>query len=413
MIVRARYVVPIDRPPIHDGAVRIDGGQIAQVGSRQDVSADTVEDLGDVALLPGLINAHAHLELSAYAGQLKPSSLWTWLGRLMHIRRRADPREERDAATRAAAASLHAGVTCIADISRRGDAWRALKHVPIRKVCFAELLSLAKQPPRTCEELAGVVEAVARDDRLYVGVSPHASYSVVAEQIATAAKWAHQRGLPITTHWAETREECRWLRRGGGMLGALIRGFGGGRSILSPRCEPMVYAEQLGLLSAGALLAHVNYISDEELERLGRSQASVVYCPRSHRFFGHEPHRWRDMLAAGINVCVGTDSAASLPAGARLSVLDELQVLHRQHPDVPGETLVSMVTLRAARALGLDAELGSITPGKQADLVAIPLARQDANNPLGDILAGQQQPNGVWISGRRHVPRPNDDEHHL
>jgi len=408
MILTARWVVPMDRLPIKDGSVRIDGGRVVRIGPRQDLQGGPIEDLGDVVLLPGFINAHAHLELSGYAGRLKPSSLWLWLARLVKLRRGVDPRDERASAARAAAESLRAGVTCIADVSRRGDAWTSLADVPIRKVCFAELISIAADPPRDPDELAHAVEAVACDDRLTVGVSPHAPYTVRADHFTAAVAWARGCGLPITTHWAETREECRWVARGGGMLGALIRGLGGGAAIRSPRCDPIEYAERLGLLSAGALLAHVNYITDGGLEQLRRGSASVVYCPRSHRFFGHRHHRWRDMLDAGVNVCVGTDSAASLPAGATPSVLDELRFLHRAHADVPAETLVAMATVRPARALGLDRELGSLGPGKQADLVAMPLTDRSVNDPLADILASDTNPIGVWVAGERCVSSTND-----
>jgi cytosine/adenosine deaminase-related metal-dependent hydrolase len=402
MILLAKMIAPMDRPPFVDGGVAIRQGRIAQVGPRRDLPSDPTIDLGDVVLLPGLINAHAHLELSTYAGQLPPSSLWTWLARLMLLRRRGNPQDERAGAAPAAAEALRAGTTCIADISRRGDAWRAMREVPIRKVCFAELISVAAEPPRDPEELAQAIDAVQQDDLLTVGVSPHAPYTVLSRHIVAAVELARDRKVPITTHLAETVQEYDWLKHGSGMLGTIIRGFSASEPIQSPRCSPIEYAERLGLLSAGALLAHVNYITDRELERLRQYTASIVYCPRSHHFFGHKPHRWRDMLDAGINVCVGTDSAASLPAGSKVSVLDELRFLHRQHPDVPSQTLFSMATIRAARALGLGDQLGSITPGKYADLVALPLTSRDEDSTLGNILKTPSNPIGVWIGGKRY-----------
>lgn len=412
MILTARVVAPMDRPAITDGAVRIEGTRIVEVGSRRDLVGGAVTDLGDVVLLPGFINAHSHLELSAYAGRIKPSGLWMWLARLMRSRRGADPVQEQAAAIRAAEDSLRCGVTCIADISRQGDVWRVLRGVPIRKVCFAELISLAGEPPRNPDELADAVDAVACDDRLAAGISPHAPYTVRAEHIAACAEFALRRGLPVTTHWAETREECRWIARGGGILGAMIRGLGGAGVIASPRCSPIEYARRLGLLSAGALLAHVNYITDDDLDRLALGRAFVVFCPRSHAFFGHKGHRWRDMITAGVDVCIGTDSAASLPAGSRLSILDEIRFLRRRYSDVPAEQLLSMATIVAARALKMDDCLGSLTPGKEADLVAVPIdlsKTRDGNlaplkgDPLDDILAHDQSPVGVWVAGERYT----------
>ncbi len=452
MILAARIVVPMDAPPIPDGAVRVADGHIIEVGPRNEIRGEPVEDLGDAVLLPGLINAHAHLELSAYAGKLKPSGLWTWLAKLVRLRRNADPRREHESALLAAAEALRAGTTCIADISRRGDIWPTLTQVPIRKICFAELISVANEPPRDPEELLAAVENVPQDDRLMVGLSPHAPYTVRGDHLREVAEEARDRDLPLTTHWAETKEECRWLRRGGGRLGAMIWALGGGKAIRSPRCGPIDYARRLGLLEAPTLFAHGNYLTEEEIRALGCMQrpageghvgaslggrggesseefvsptseevghpgwerclgvpssdsrtpsVSIVYCPRSHRYFRHRDHPWRAMLDAGVNVCVGTDSLASLPAGASLSILAELRFLRREHADVPAEVLLSMATTRAAKALRLDAVIGSITPGKRADLVAWPLPCSDVKDPLDTLLADDRPPLGVWVGGER------------
>src|SRR5205085_4235604 len=133
-------------------------------------------------------------------------------------------------------------------------------------------------------------------------------------------------------------------------------------------------------LNYPTLLAHVNYCDDDELALLARGRASVVYCPRTHRYFDHPPHRWRDMLAAGINVAVGTDSCASSP---HMNLVDELRLLHQIAPEVPPQDLWQMATIRAAKALQMDPQVGSISPGKLADLVAFPAT---ADDPLCDLL---------------------------
>lgn len=407
MILLARYVVPVARPPIRDGGVRIVDGRIVQVGPREEFTGPEVVDLGRVVLLPGWVNAHAHLELSVYAGKVPPSNLLTWLTRLAMLRRKGDPALEQAGATQAAVESLRAGVTCIGDVSRRGDAWKALRDVPLRKVCFAELISVASEPPRNPVELEKVLDEVAPDRGVIPGVSPHAPYTVRARDVVGAVEIARRRALPLTSHWSETIQECRWLRQGGGVLGVLVRGFSAGDPIRPPKCSPMEYAERLGILDAGALLAHVNYIDDRELGRLAHSPSSVVLCPRSHRFFRHRNHRWREMLSAGINVCIGTDSAASLPPGSTLSILDELRFLHREHPGVPCDRLLAMGTINGARALGLADRIGTIESGKYADFVAVPLSREDVADPVEDLLRNSASPVGVWVSGIRHVPTPS------
>jgi cytosine/adenosine deaminase-related metal-dependent hydrolase len=155
----------------------------------------------------------------------------------------------------------------------------------------------------------------------------------------------------------------------------------------------------LGLLDYPTLLAHVNYCDDDELAILAKGQASVVYCPRTHQFFGHPPHRWREMLECGINVALGTDSCASSPD---LNLVDELRLLHRLSPDTPPMRIWELATTRAARAIGLGADAGAIRAGNFADLVAFPVQSDD---PLAEILDRPMLPSAVWCEGRKSAHR--------
>ena len=159
-------------------------------------------------------------------------------------------------------------------------------------------------------------------------------------------------------------------------------------------------AKALGFLDFPTLLAHVNYCSDEELSILAGGRASVVWCPRTHDYFGHPPHRWRDMLAAGINVAVGTDSCASSPD---LNLVEDLRLLHKQWPAVDAQEIWSLATCRAAAALGID-DVGSLSPMKFADLVAFPAPGPD---PLRTILEQTLFPAALWIGGRNMADKPD------
>jgi cytosine/adenosine deaminase-related metal-dependent hydrolase len=163
---------------------------------------------------------------------------------------------------------------------------------------------------------------------------------------------------------------------------------------------PIRYARHLGLLDYPTLLAHVNYCDDDELQILAQGKSSVVYCPRTHKFFGHPPHRWREMLARGINVAVGTDSCASSPD---LNVVDDLRLLHAIAPEVPPMQLWQMATLRAARAIN-SPNTGSIQSEKQANFTLFPCKTSD---PLREILEQDIRPSGLWIAGREFpIPSP-------
>jgi len=229
VILTARWIVPVSHPPIENGFVEVRHGRIVAVGRRAQLPAtndiDPLRaDFGEAAITPGFVNPHTHLELGCYAGHLPPpSSLWDWIGGLIELRRRPGAgARERAALEEYAWRTLRAGVTCVGDISRRGDAWAVLKNVPIRKVCFAELLTLADEPPRSVSELRAAIESVEEDDLLTAGVSPHAPYTVPAEQFADAIRLADELDRPWTTHLAETPEEAAFLRGDASRIPAML-----------------------------------------------------------------------------------------------------------------------------------------------------------------------------------------------
>lgn len=398
MILKARCVLPVEAPPIENGAVEIDGARIVDVGRAGDLAGrGPVEDLGDVVLMPGLINAHTHLELTCYGGRLPPAPLWEWLDGLIALRRAPGlAQREHDAILDGARQSIVAGVTCVADISRSGRHVDALRDSPIRKVCFIELISGASPPGDADQLLAAVKLALPKvTDRMSIGISPHAPYTVTWDDLRRAASIAAENDLPVTMHVAETPEELEWLATGGGRAQAFLEGVGLPTASSNVRGGFVDLLHRASLTAQRPLLAHVNYLTDDQLRQLTASGCSVAYCPRAHAFFGHAPHRWCDMLAAGVNVCLGTDSLAS---NQSLSILDEMRFLKRAAPAVSGDTLLEMATIRAARALGIADEIGSIRFGKSIDLVAV--AARDLDTALS---AEAPVVRDVWIGGSRIV----------
>jgi len=403
MILKAAWVVPIGAAPIRDGCVEIAGSRIVAVGPAAGVGSGRAEvvDLGGAVLTPGLVNPHTHLELSCYVGRLRPGPFWSWVERLVRLRSRwGQSWRERRAVRRGAWQSLRAGVTCVGDISRRNAAWPVLKRIPVRKVCFVELLSIAHQPPRNLAELRQAVASVVEDELLTVGISPHAPYSVPREQIRDALRLADELGRPWTMHLAETAEEVAFLAGAPVELAPVVRKLLARHGIVSPRQSVSEFLADCAGGCRPGLLAHMNYVRDEELASLAAARHAVVYCPRAHHFFGHPPHPFVRMRAAGLTVALGTDSLAS---NSSLSPLDELRFVHARVADAPPpEQLLRMVTLDAARALGLDEQIGSLEPGKQADLAAFPL-NAAADNPLRALIAEPTRPLAVWVAGKKVV----------
>lgn len=401
MILKAAWVVPVTSPPIRSGFVEIAGDRIVEVGaaSTRSSTAEDFIDLGDTVLTPGLVNPHAHLELTSYAGALEPAPFWQWVQQLITLRAQPGQLEREGAAVAEGAwQSLRAGVTCVGDISRRNLAWSVLKSLPIRKVCFVELLTLADHPPRNPDELRTGVRAVAEDRLLTVGVTPHAPYSVPADQIRATIALAAEIRRPWTIHLAETPEEVAFLRGGKGALAPMIERLLEQCGVTSPSCSPVGLLVDCARGLQRGSVAHANYVTEDEFGQLAETGHSVIYCPRSHRFFGHPPHPFVRMRAAGVPVTFGTDSLASNDS---LAMLDELKHVLSHVPDAPApDELLRMATLAAARALDLGRKIGSLEPGKQADLAAFPCAPETAD-PVRSLIEAAPPAQAVWVAGQR------------
>lgn len=401
-LLRAARVVPIVAPVLHDGAVAIgEDGRIAQVGPFDQLRAEfpkaDVEDLGPVSLLPGLVNPHTHLELTLCHCDEPPGCFSEWIMRLpaqLTATGLENPRAT--GIEQGIAQCLKFGVTCIGDISQYTRISRPiLRRSPLRVVSFGEVIGLALRQARFEELLPDAIDPSYSSDRLTIGLSPHAPYTVDEPSYRRCLSIAQDRQLPLATHLAETPEERAFIEHHRGVFRNLWDSLGWWKEpVQTYRGSPIAFARDIGLLDHPTLLAHVNYCDDEEMMMLARGRASVVYCPRTHAYFGHPPHRWREMLEHGINVALGTDSCASSPD---LNLLDDLRLVHRQAPDMPVQVLWSMVTTRAARALGMDGQIGQLSPGAWGDLVVFDVSDQ----PLQALLDASLLPRQVWIAGVR------------
>lgn len=406
-IISARWIAPIDRPILRDAAIIIQRGSILEVGPATEITrahpdAESI-DLGRSVVLPGLVNPHVHLEISTCGCDDGPrGDFGDWI---MSLRGRMKLTEDNLVEVVGAGVRIGLeqcrtfGVTTIGDISQHNHVTRPLlAAAAVRCVSYGELLGLAKYRTRFEELLPRAVDKTCANGRLRIGITPHAPYTVDLDGYREAVDIARRLGMPLATHLAETSEEESFLRDQSGMFRRIWDRIGMWQDDV-PRFDggPIDLARAVGMLDYPTLLAHVNYCDDRELELLAAGRASVVYCPRTHAYFGHPPHRWRDMLTRGINVAVGTDSTASSPD---LNIVDDLRLLRDVAPDVPAEMLWEMITTRAAHALGLSAEVGSITPQKRADLVVFEVDDED-QNPLESILREPRLPVAVWFDGER------------
>ena len=307
MILTAAWVVPVSTPPVRMGAVAIENGRITAVGRAADLvtARHAVTDLGNAILTPGLINPHAHLELTCYAGLLKPCSFWDWIPLLVRLRRAPGQIEREQGGVREGVRqSLRAGVTCVGDISRRNLNWRVLKDSPIRKVCFVELLSLADQPPRNLDELRAAAAEVEEDSLLTVGLTPHTPFTVPEDDIRATLELAAELRRPWCTHWAETPEELAFLQGDAEALPPFMQRLLKQCNLRSPRTSAIELLDRCCRGLPPGALAHFNYAQQGDGERLAAAGHAVVYCPRSHDFFGHSAHPFREFLEAGVSVAI-------------------------------------------------------------------------------------------------------------
>ncbi len=384
-IYKAAWVIPVDRPPIENGVVEVHDGLITAV--RPAMPHEPGHDLGDMAILPGLINAHAHLEFSLVEQPFQPTQRFTdWIRSLVAYRRRVFTPASTDQCVALNIGAIEAGLsgtTLLGEIATSD--WDELflpTHGP-RVVAFRELIGLQSAVMEQQIEIAE--EWLTRKAQLApvtYGLSPHAPYSVAPELLRRVVDLATRFDAPVAMHLAETRGELEFLMHGRGEFVEMLKSFGAwpeGGFALGRR--PLDILQTLAD-APRALVVHGNYLSDEEIDFIAaHTQMSVVYCPRTHEFFGHEPHPWRQLLARGANVALGTDGRGSNPD---LSLWNELVFLRERFPDVAPCTLLELGTLAGARALGCEHECGTITPGKRADLVTISLT--ESGDPLEQLF---------------------------
>lgn len=398
-LYRAAWVLPVTAPPVRDGAVLVGvDGRIAAVGPRMSVEppegAEVVE-LGEAVLLPGLVNVHAHPELALFRGALEDLRFGDWILRLVGSKRAALTDVDYEVAARwTMVESLRAGITTLAATEMSGASVGALGDAGMRGVVYRETFGPdPAQAEGSVAELRAAVDGLRRGETelVRVGVSPHAPYTVSDPLFAAAAEYALAEGLPMAVHAAESAAEDDLVMRGGGDFAPGLRA----RGIETPARgrSTVEMLERLGVLRARPLLIHCIRLDADDVWRVADAGAAVAHCPVANARLGHGVAPYAELRAAGVQVGLGTDSVGS---NNRLDLLEEARfasTLHRavrRSPDfLPAEELLRLCTLEGARVLGLDDRIGSLEPGKDADLCAVSLAAphaRPANDPLAALF---------------------------
>ncbi|MBC8032372.1 MAG: amidohydrolase family protein [Pyrinomonadaceae bacterium] len=385
----ARWVLPISSPPVPDGALAVEGEQIVSVGGRASLASRfpdaELRDFGESAIIPGLINAHSHLELTVMRGFLEneEADFFAWLKKLTTARlERMTDDDLYVSSAWGACEAARAGVTSVADASdSANESMSALRDVGLRGIVFQE--SFGPDPRHAAEKFSNLKTKIARIRELETslvkcGVSPHAPYTVSAPQLEMIAEFATAERLPLMMHAAETAMESSLLRDGSGPFaeGLSRRGI----DWKAPGVSTIQYLKAHGILQTRPLLAHCIDVDDADIETLRETETRVAHCPKSNAKLEHGVAPFAKFLDAGIAVGLGSDSVASnntcdLLEEARFALLTARSGSSRDNRprELTAAEVLKTATMGGARALGLEAEVGELREGLQADFAVVSL----------------------------------------
>jgi 5-methylthioadenosine/S-adenosylhomocysteine deaminase len=389
-VLSADWLVPVEGAPIRDGAVEIDDttGAIVAVGTREELGDSVHYD--EAVILPGFVNVHTHLEYEVYAGFGDGLRFAEWIG--LHVQRKAriDLAEMEASARLGALSCLRSGITTVGDCSFSGAAASACSELGLRGTIYLEVFGRSRDQIQ--ERFEPMRERIADrlSDDVRLGISPHAPYTCTIELYEACAGL----GLPIATHLAESDDETEFLRTGGGGWSSFAE------LLVPPLGTTGIRAlAEAGLLHSNVVAAHCVKADDEEIALLAEHDVAVAHCPRSNGILGCGVAPLHALQEAGIRVCIATDSPASTPS---FDMFDEMRAAivgaraREGRPDaLSAADALELATLGGARALGLESSLGSLVPGKQADLTVLSLARTSFipwEDPVtGAVLGGSPQ----------------------
>ena len=423
MIIRARAVVTMDGPAIENGAVVVEGSRIVDVGSFNEVRAHNsgeVFDLGEQALLPGLINAHCHLDYTCLRGKIPPpKSFADWIRAINAEKAKLSAQDYLASITEGFSEAKRLGTTTIANLTAFPELIAQIDP-PIRTWWFAELIDV-RSPERANELVDLAIESLGRarqwqcgsDSGAPWGLAPHALFTASRDLYRSCEEIAQREKILLTTHLAESREEMAMFRDGSGPLYDFMKNIGRpmsdcgdqtplGHFLKTVRDSSTAFRSARNDKKAIQndpewIVAHLNELAESDFELLETSKRKfhVVHSPRSHDYFGHSRFPFERLCALGFNICLGTDSLAS---NRSLSLFAEMRAFQRSEPGLSPDKLLEMVTLNAARALHQENALGRIRPAFQADLIAIP--RGSLANLFEEIVAFDGPVRWMMVDGK-------------
>jgi cytosine/adenosine deaminase-related metal-dependent hydrolase len=394
----------MDGPPIENGAVAISGDRIIDVGKFSEISArhqgEEIVDLGEQALLPGLINAHCHLDYTCLRGKIpRQKSFADWIRAINAEKGKLSAEDYLASINEGFAEAKRFGTTTIANLTALPEIVSRIQP-PIRMWWFAELIDV-RDPSRANEIVDAALEQLKTTE--HWGLAPHAPFTASVNLYRRCEETARSEDVLLTTHLAESREETSMFRDASGPLYEFLKEIGRDMTDCRQRTPLGQFSEILRDSSTSVgmtenwIVVHLNELADDDFDLLAssRKKFSVIHCPRSHEYFGHSPFQFHKLGELGFNICLGTDSLAS---NDDLSLFGEMRAFQKKFPSVSPEDILKMVTVNGARALRRENALGKVRSGFVADLVVLPCTGSTA--AFEEIVAFDQPVSWSMIGGR-------------
>ncbi len=371
MFLLAPHLLPVEGTSLSPGVLRIDGNTITSVGGTNlldKVPADQIVELPDLVLMPGLVNAHCHLEYTHFGTLTHHENFTEWIREIVDRKNHSSPKEMSDGLEQGIKQMIKQGVTAVGDHISFNTHWEKIVASPLRGRIFGEALGVTKE--MSLDIYTNLLEIQKKirshpSTLLSMNISPH---SVHALNQDTLKKVMTEQAGPLSCHLAESQDEDDYFKKQSGRLFNFLKEFSDNRH---PAKSGLQFLEQQKLPLEKLLIVHGNYLDEEDLKIISRHHLSVVFCPGSHAYFGHQSFPLENYLKRGINVALGTDSIAS---NSDLNFLEELRRVRKKFPSLSPAKIIELATLNGAKALRLDAEIGSLVPGKKADVVGFKLA---------------------------------------
>lgn len=388
MILKARYVLPIEGEPIENGAVLIKEGKISALEKfskiRKEYPSERVRDFGDAAILPGFVDTHTHLEFSTFRGATPDLPFWAWKLKLAEKSRVFSDGDWDLSAEVGALEAIQSGITCVADITKTGASLKAALKMGLRGVIFYEVSEMdARKMDKVMEEAEEKVKEwkkMTQGSLLEVGISPYSAYNVAPPILKAVAHFSKKEKLLLATHLSGSKEEYEFVKYGSGPLAHEYREVMGWKDILwQPMgVSPVKYMENWDVFETKVLAVHCIQLSDYDIDVLKRYDVSVAHCPRTSAKLGMGVAPLSKFFKRGMVVGLGTDSPAS---NYTMDFFDEMRVgillqrgISKDVNSLSARKFVEMATLDGAKALRMEEKIGSLKPGKEADLIVVDLS---------------------------------------